>query len=205
MIYFCILGWILIFCVWLSYEIKKNNRQISDAEFDFWEKESAANNVRKVSRDTLPYVTFPIETFPIGIHSDSTLEECESALKELHEKDILNLTGKTATDIKELYGLANLSFADQCDMNYTELIQVLAAYGARLHELGFDDEAITVLESGIDILTDISSNYKLLAQLYQKRNQSQKISHLRDVAKNLNSLNKNKILKILDEYERVVR
>ena len=65
-------------------------------------------------------------------------------------------------------------------------------------ELGFDDECIAVLESGIDILTDISSNYKLLAELYQKRNEPEKIEHLRETARTLDSLNKNKILKLLD-------
>ena len=115
-----------------------------------------------------------------------------------YRNKILNLTGKTSTELKETYGITNLSYVDKCDMNYTELVKIIAAYGARLHELGFDDECIAVLESGIDILTDISSNYKLLAELYQKRNEPEKIEHLRETARTLDSLNKNKILKLLD-------
>ena len=156
------------------------------------------NQVKRIDLDALPYITIPLENYPLGQHDDDVLSECEDSLIKLSQKKILNLTGKTSTELKETYGITNLSYVDKCDMNYTELVKIIAAYGARLHELGFDDECIAVLESGIDILTDISSNYKLLAELYQKRNEPEKIEHLRETARTLDSLNKNKILKLLD-------
>lgn len=199
-LYFCVFGCFLIFAFWLGYEIKKSDRRMDQSDSDFWQKESAANQVRKVPRDTLPYIKVPLDQFPLGKYPDDALAECEDALLTLSEKEILNLTGKTATQLKETYGAANLSFVDQCDMNYTELAKTIAAYGARLYELGFEDDAVTVLEFGIDILTDISSNYKLLAMLYQKRNQPEKIGQLKTAAGRLDSLMKNSILNILNTF-----
>lgn len=202
MLYFAVFGCFLILGLWLMYEIKKNDRMINRDTSDFWQEESLANQTRKVPVDTLPYIQVPLENFPIGLYSDQQLQESEQILLELKDKKILNLTGKTATDIKAEYGAANLPFLDQCDMNYTDLVKTIASYGVRLHELGHDDDAITVLESGIDILTDIRMNYKVLATLYQERNQPEKISHLKEVAEGLNSLNKNTILKDLEEKEK---
>lgn len=199
-LYFCVFGCFLIFAFWLGYEIKKSDRRMNQSDSDFWQKESAANQVRRVPRDTLPYIRIPLEQFPIGKYPDDALAECESSLLALSKKEILNLTGKTATQLKEAYGVANLSFVDQCDMNYTELAKTIAAYGARLCELGFEDDAVTVLEFGIDILTDISSNYKLLAMLYQKRKQPEKISQLKNTAERMDSLMKNSILNTLNTF-----
>ena len=196
--YFCIFGCFLLFSGVFFHQVKKSERRSNSSTSDFWQKESAANQVKRIDLDALPYIIIPLENYPLGQHDDDVLSECEDSLIKLSQKKILNLTGKTSTELKETYGITNLSYVDKCDMNYTELVKIIAAYGARLHELGFDDECIAVLESGIDILTDISSNYKLLAELYQKRNEPEKIEHLRDTARTLDSLNKNKILKLLD-------
>lgn len=189
----------IIFVLWLTYELKKSHRNSNTTQTNFWERESAANLTRKVSPDTLPYIHIPIETFPIGKYEDSALSEYEAVLLSLSEKKILNLTGKTTTELKAAYGPANLALLDECDINYTELVKTIAAYGSRLHELGFDDECIMVLKFGIAILTDISLNYKLLAELYMQRNENGKILHLKECAAGLDSLMKNNILKTLEE------
>lgn len=198
-VYFLIFISTVIFAIVLACTLKKNNHKVKKTEKDFWERESASNLTRKVSPETLPYIHIPVDTFPIGKYKDSLLQKCESSLLSLKDKKILNLTGKTATDLKLSYGPANLPFLDECDINYTELVKTIADYGSRLHELGFDDECITVLEFGIDILTDISVNYKLLAALYVQRNETDKIVHLKETAGRLDSLMKNSILNALDK------
>lgn len=204
-IYFLILVGTIIFAVVLSFSLKKTRRETNQVSERFWEREAASNLTRKVSPDTLPYIHIPIETFPIRKHQDSVLDKCEKTLLSLKDRKILNLTGKTATDLKSAYGPANLPLLDECDMNYTELVRTIADYGSRLHELGFDNECITVLEFGIDILTDISANYKLLAVLYAQRNEPDKIARLRETAGGLDSLMKNSILKSLEEVSNTAR
>ena len=198
-VYFLIFVSTVIFAIVLACVLKKNRRKVTKTEKDFWERESASNLTRKVSPETLPYIRIPVDIFPMGKHEDPALQKCESSLLALKDKKILNLTGKTATDLKTIYGPANLALLDECDINYTELVKTIADYGSRLHELGFDDECITVLEFGIDILTDISANYKLLAALYAQRNETGKIIHLRETAAGLDSLMKNSILNALDK------
>jgi hypothetical protein len=105
----------------------------------------------------------------------------------------------TATDIKMEYGPANLAKLDEYDQNFTLFAQTIYAYGERLHTLGFDHEAMRVLRFGIDSLSDISGNYKLLATLYINYGQTNKISELKEAATKLNSLLKNSIIKYLDE------
>ncbi len=197
--HFPLFGCFLIFIVWLTYEMKKSGRQQIEKDTLFWEKESAANATRRVPIEKIPFLTIPLDTFPLHKYEDEKLREYEQTLLTLSTKKILNVTGKTATDLKEQYGPANLSLLDECDTNFTELAQTLVNYGTRLHELNHDDESILVLEYGIDILTDISANYKLLAELYLKEHQPEKISELEAAALQLDSLMKNSILKYLSE------
>ena len=199
--YFPIFGCFLIFIAWLTYEMHKSSRQMNQKDSDFWEKEAAANATRRVPLEKIPFLTIPMETFPLNQYEDAELQECERILLTLSEKKILNVTGKTATDLKEQYGPANLALLNECDLNFTELAQTLVRYGTRLHELNHDAECITVLEYGIAILTDISANYKLLAELYIKQHQPEKISALEDAAKQLDSLMKNSILNYLTNVQ----
>ena len=195
--YYPIFGCFLIFIVWLTYELRKSRRKMNEQTSSFWEKEAAANLTRRVSPDSLPYIQIPLDRFPIGKYQDSVLSTCESTLQSLSTKKILNLTGKTSTELKAEYGPANLSLLDECDMNYTELVKTIASYGSRLHELNHDQESITVLEFGIAILTDICSNYKLLAMLYAKQGEHDKIEGLIQTAEQLDSLMKHHIIESL--------
>ena len=199
--YFPFFGCFLIFIAWLTYEMHKSTRQANKKDTEFWERESAANLTRRVPLEKIPFLTIPLDTFPLNKFKDEELQECENILLTLSEKKILNVTGKTATDLKEQYGPANLALLDECDLNFTELTKTLVRYGNRLHELNHDAECITVLEYGIAILTDISANYKLLAELYIKEHQPEKISALEDAAKQLDSLMKNSILNYLTNVQ----
>lgn len=194
----------LIFIAWFSYERNKSSRIDKQKSEAFWLRENEANNTRRKNLDTLPYVIIPdsilLPKLSHDIPSDDTeLARCNDILTSLQSKRILNLTGKTSTDIKCEYGPANISQLDEYDSNFTLFAQTIYAYGEQLHKLGFDNEAITILRYGIDSLSDISGNYKLLATLYAKYNQPEKIEELKKIAGGLDSLMKNTILRSLDE------
>ena len=113
---------------------------------------------------------------------------------------ILNLTGISNTDLKMEYGPANLNELSEADSNFTSLVRCVNQLGNRFNELGDTDNAIKILEYGIECNTDISNTYYLLAQLYIDTNQADKIQNLVDKAASLNSLSKNSIIKNLNEY-----
>ena len=201
----------LIFLLWFTYERTKVNRIEKRDKDIFWERENTSNNTRKKNLDTLEYITIPDDIFPDkiierisisdrdSVLNDNEIERCASILKDLQEKRILNLTGKTTTELKFEYGPANLSMLDEYDTNFTLFAQTIYAYGDALHRLNLDNEAIRVLRFGIDSLSDISGNYKLLATLYAKYGQVEKIDELKKIAGGLDSLMKNAILRALDD------
>ena len=78
-------------------------------------------------------------------------------------------------------------------------MRTLQAWGKRLHELGYHDEALTVLEYAIATRTDISATYYLAASIYQEKGQAEKINHLLLVAETLQSAMKNAIVRTLKE------
>lgn len=196
----------VIFVAWLAYERKKSSQIDEERREQFWQRERDANSVRRQSLDELPYVVIPDELLLPRLSSslptdDAELNRCNEILASLKGQRILNLTGMTSTDIKMNYGPANLTQLDEYDQNFTLFAQTIYAYGDRLHNLGFDHEAMKVLRFGIDSLSDISGNYKLLATLYAKYGQSEKINELKASAEKLNSLMKNSILRYLAEME----
>lgn len=202
--YYPIFFLFVIFLAWFAVKraqatkIEKANRE------QFWQREVDANSVRRKSLDNLDYVKIPnylllpelSANIPIN---DEELSRCNKILCDLSSKRILNLTGKTTTDLKFMYGAANLADLDEYDSNFTLFAQTIYAYGDRLHTLGFDTEAMIVLRFGIDSLSDISGNYKLLGALYAKYNQKDKIDEIKHIAMNLDSLMKNSILRSLDD------
>lgn len=201
--FFPIFGVFVVFLIWFNYERRKSDRLSKQTNEDFWRREVDANNIRKQPLDALDYITINDE---ILIHNlwnsqadDSTLSSLSDTLSNLKDKRILNLTGMTTTDIKYAYGVANLNEVSSYDDNFTTYCRTIFAYGQRLVELGNKDAAICVLEAGIDSLTDISGNYKLLAELYIEKGTPNKIEHLIEQANKLNSLMKNSIISSLKE------
>ena len=193
----------LIFIVWLNFERKKSEQAEQQKRDSFWQRENEANSVRRQSLDNLPYITIPdwmlLPELSHNLPDDEELKRCDKILKSLQSERILNLTGKTATDLKFAYGAANLQQLDEYDQNFTLFARTIYAYGQQLHNLGFDHEAIKVLRFGIDSLSDISGNYKLLATLYMKYNQAEKIQELKTTASSLDSMMKSSILKFLND------
>ncbi len=177
---------------------RKWARKQQDTTEAFWKRETDANFARRKDISDLPYITIPLDTFPIGICQNSDLLAYEATLRELATKQILNLSGESNTDLKLKYGAANLPTLSECDDNFAALCCTIAAYGECLLDLGYEKEAQTVLEYGISCGTDISKNYLLLGQLYQKQGDSDALTRLKEQASALRSVMKNAIVGHLD-------
>lgn len=187
----------IIFIIVLTYFLRKNRRLEQEAQEQFWEKERQANTTRKKDLSSLPYLTLPLETFPMGKYPDSELTRLEQELSNLADTSILNLNGISNTDLKMDYGVANLDFLSQCDDNYTEMIRLLQEYGKRLFDLSHLKEAAAVLHYAVDSGSDICATYTLLADIYLSLGESGKISSLVEAAGKLSSARKDAILEKL--------
>ena len=191
---------VVVFCLWLRYELGKSDKIARKQKERLLELEHDANFTRRQSLDGLHYITFSEKVIPIIQINDSTLNKILSALLVLCNAKIVKLSQYSNTELKKLYGPANLDTLSEYDNNYTTLIRLLQQYAKRLNELSYDDAAIQVLEYAISIESDMGSTYKLLADLYHEHGQSDKIHQLLDNAKQINPLYRETTVAYIQKY-----
>lgn len=176
------------FGVFLAIRYKSLNRKQELDTQAFWEREAAANATPSADLDNIKYITIPLDKFPLGFSKDAGICALEETLKELSHKRLLNLTGKTNTDLKELYGVANLTTMQAIGEDFDLLTITLKDYGAALIQQGKLADAISVLEFGVAIGTDISQNYILLGDCYFTFGKTDKIRYLMDQVSSKNMM-----------------
>lgn len=169
---------ILVFLGLLAYKRRLQAKKQASANEDFLQRENEANSTRRKDISNLPYIKVALERLPLGVYTDQKLFVEEAAIKRLSEERIINLSDKTNTELKLLYGPANLNSLSSYDENFTLLTQSLVRYAKRELELGHTDEARQILEYGLTIHSDISDNYTLLAELYTELGYPEKIQDI---------------------------
>ena len=192
--------------------MRKGKKTRDQEEAAFWNREFSANDVRKKSLDDLNYISFSTEPFyPLTLLgadlSSQFLAENEEAKQILsrflflENQKIVNLNHLSNTDLKFMYGVANLNILTEYDSNYSELITLLHTYGSLLADAGYESQALTVLEYAISIGSDISTTYLLCAKLYQKMNQPEAIDALKKEAEKIPTSRKTSIVRKLQEFD----
>lgn len=201
---FLILASLIIPVIWLTYELKKHDKLEKNAMNDFWQREKEANQVRKKPIDNLNYVKIPFDFIPESLLSDhEEVQDCLELLNKLSEKKIVNFTGYSNTDLKLEYGAANLTELSQYDENYTLYARTIYKLANIYYRNGYESNARILLEKALESGTDISSNYLLLAEIYQKHGETDKLKSLLQSAKNLRSASSKKsLIRSLEEYVR---
>ena len=196
---FPILGIVLVVMIALALRYRYLNKKMDNDNEAFYERERKANSTPKKDISNLTYIKVPLDKFPIGQIEDDEIKVIEDKLVALSEKDILNLVGKTNTDLKEEYGVPNFDKMQEVGENFNELTVTLVEYGNELILRNMLDEAISVLEYGIAIKTDVSKNYTLLGDCYKQKNQPRKIKVLREQAERYDGIMRESIIRHLDE------
>lgn len=202
----------LIFIVVLQHNLKKGKKTQEQSEAAFWKREFSANDVRKRSLDDLVYVKFAATDFYpfklLGAKDSSSFLERNPEVKEilsrfvfLENQKIVNLTEYTNTDLKYKYGVANLNTLTEYDTNYNELITLLHNYGSIYIREGYESQALFILEYAVSIGTDISGTYLLLAEIYQKNQQQDKIQWLKKESEKISTSRKASIIRKLQELD----
>lgn len=200
----------IVFCLWLSHQLKKSRRLQDQKEKSFWEQEALANSTRRKSLEHLDYITIPLETFPMDMdalskqaslssQASDRLLECMEILRTLSQTKIVNFTGLTNTELKLQYGAPNIHLLMEFDQNYTLLARTLQSFAEELFKAGMHSEARTVLEFAVSTHTDVSQSYFLLADIYEREYQPEKIESLIEKAEGLNTVMKNSIVRTLQE------
>ena len=190
-------GFIFVFMK-ITYEKPDNGLK------SFSERERLANNTLKQPLDSLNFINIPIESIPAP--EPAVNEKCASLIGELKllaQKKTVNLTGISNTDLKLMYGAANLPILTEYDQNFTALCKTLFELGCEYKNAGLTDEAIKTLNIGINLGTDISGNYTTLAEMYAEKGLYVEIQRLINCADSIRSLTKNStITKLQDILDR---
>ena len=167
-----------------AYSSKKMNK----ARKSFLAREAKANAVRRADISKLDYLTIPLDKLPIDACSTEELRMLTDELRTLAGQKILNLSAYTNTDLKLMYGPANLEELSSCDTNFITLICTLDKIGRGLIDEGNEDAAVRFLEYSIGIGSDITSTYVCLGSVYASRGQTAKLDNLITLASRIKSL-----------------
>jgi len=189
-----IFGIVIIFVLWLNYEIRKNNRLSKIKSEEFWAKEAQANMTRKTDISNLDYIKIPIDKLPLDDNPDDTINSYRDTILSQSDKKILNLSSFSNTDLKLKYGAGNLAQLSEYDNNFTVLVSTLQKWGERLYNQGYIKEALSVLEVAVECKTDVSKSYELLAKIYAEQGAPDKIDSLVEALSHVNIWNKENLL-----------
>ena len=196
-----VLATALIVSLIVFWATRGANDKFAQAEAEFWEKERAANSVRRKSLDDLDYLTIPMDKLPVNLHTDNdTIASCIDTIGELSKSPVVNLTGISNTDLKMKYGAPNITLLTLYDQRYTLLASTLQKWANELISLNETDAARAVLEYAVSTGTDVSGTYKSLASIYDSRGDKDSIRKLIPVAESLNTPLKDSIISSLNGY-----
>lgn len=190
----------IVFIIWLKYELSKTDRKKISNTNDFWNREAAANNVRKKSLDGLHYLTIPYDLIPEQkLSSDEAIRKDLEILHSLKDQKIVNLSGITNTELKMTYGTANITVLSEYDQNYIDMITSLYRIAQYLYDNDSVSEAVRLLEFGILTNTDVSGYYRTLYDYYKETHNFDKLIWLQNKAESLDSIMKESIIQYLSQ------
>ena len=196
-----VLPYFIILLAIFQFFLRKNTKKHEELNKEFWKRERESNTVRKKDISALNYIIIP-DTLPVPVdYSGSEGNNLKTALNYFYtfkDKKMLNLTGKSNTDLKAAYGAANLDALSEYDENCTQMLKSIIPLATELNKSGLTDEAAAYLEFGISCHTDITQNYIMLGEYYASKGNKDKIQHLVNVAESLDSLTKKNIISRLD-------
>lgn len=184
------------FIIVLQLQIRKSDSQQEEIDQRFWERERKANAIRKKDISNLDYITIPEDLFPMNLATDT-----ENSLAALRGKKMLNLTGKTNTDLKLLYGVSNLEELSEYDDNFTLFVRLVPDYANQLQNDGQIEQARRLLEFAVEKQADSKNIFTQLAQLYAAAGERDKIQSLIAAASELESLSKLPIISSLQDIQ----
>lgn len=190
---------IVILCLVLMHIIRHTKRLGEQESAQFWERESAADNVRKQDISNLNYIHIPMDRLPFGKDPSPEALAAEEQIRSLSSTQILNLNQYTNTDLKLKYGAANLAFLSECDERFILLARTLYQWACRLSENGYSEAAVQVAEYSVEIGADISGCYYMLTDYYQSIHDLEALNRLKQSAEALDGIQANIIMKYINK------
>lgn len=168
----------VVFVLFLAMKRRKQTRLQENTNEAFLERERQANATRKKDISNLNYLPYTADALLLDEDPDEELSQYVKILKDLSGRKMLNLSMYSNTDLKLMYGPANLNELSECDNNYHLLSDTLLNYAERENTLQRYEAAISILEYAMSLRIDSSRIYLMLARLYDEQNTPEKIQNI---------------------------
>ena len=179
---------IITFAFIVTRTAASSNRRQEKASKTFWQNEHDANFARRRDISDLSFINIDLNRLDTDALDHLSLSTQKAELLSLSAKKIVNLSAYTNTDLKLMYGPANLEELSEYDMNYTTLIRLLNSIAKKLSEINETTLATSYLEYAVEIGSDITETYVLLGSIYKSLGKDDKLSCLIKTAKDITSL-----------------
>lgn len=193
----------VLFLMFLSHRRNQQTRNQQEVNRSFLERERMADNTRKQDISGLDFLDYNSKRLPLGKYEDEALKDLETYLAKMDGKRIINLTKYSNTDLKLMYGPANLKRLTKYDDRYFRLSKTLALYAQRHEQLGHIKEAAAVYEYAMELKVPLSQIYISLAKLYQAQGTPEKIDAIRQAVSSMDEeAGLASVLQKLDVFEK---
>lgn len=181
--------------------ISYQNRKAKNAIEEFWNRESKANSVRRADISNLDYITLSLDKLPINEAKKLGFSDIYDELTRLSDKKFLNLSSYSNTDLKMMYGPANLDELSECDSNYSQLLRTLNKLSKEFIKIDKSELAKKVLEYSMEIGSDLSSDFEMLGRIYHEEKNTDGFKILEEKAGSISSLSKTLIINKLNHIK----
>lgn len=168
----------IVFIIWARVKLKQNKSAISESDKKYWEREAKANFARKRDISTLDYFTPDLSRIPFSMDAEEQETALNEEIKNYASGKMMNLSGYSNTDLKEMYGAANLDELSEYDQRFQLFLRAVSDLGNYLFEKKDYERAKAVFEYSVEIGSDISTIYTNLGVIYAKAGQTAKIDEL---------------------------
>ncbi|MBQ9607927.1 MAG: hypothetical protein IJV15_00615 [Lachnospiraceae bacterium] len=180
--------------------VVQNKRESKEKE-EFWDREMKASFTRRADISKLDYITLNTDALPIKEAEQKGFSNITKNLIYYTDKKLLNLSAYSNTDLKLMYGPANLEELSEYDNNFNQVIRIINKLSTKLIEADESELAKRFLEYNISLGSDISSDFEMLGNIYYSKNDMDSFNKLEAKADKISSLSHNLIKLKLDNIK----
>ena len=193
-----IIGIFLIYNSIASYIEWKNKQKI-----EAFLKEADYNNiVPKKKLDEIKFINIDLDK----INFKSTKKETINKYKKLYDlskEKMANFENETNFNLKEKYGVNNFQEVLSYQENYDNFLKLIVDVAENLYKENLFLCAQELLEIGVELKSDITKNYTILADIYNEEHDNKKLFKLIDKVLASENISQQKIMKHISSIKTI--